>query len=90
MNKRSSKQRSVGRRIAGVTMPITRKRIKWGRNWLCLCNSGLKYKNCCLKELEDITNSDGNANIVALPKDVQTMIDTQKQLPEKVGVNRDG
>jgi uncharacterized protein YchJ len=24
--------------------------VKVGRNQLCLCGSGLKYKNCCLKK----------------------------------------
>jgi hypothetical protein len=78
MSKMSSKQRSINRRIVGVTMPITRRRIKWGRNWLCLCNSGLKYKNCCLKEMNKIRTSDGNANIMSLPDDVQDIVDKQQ------------
>ena len=88
MSKKQSEQRSLGRRIAGVTMPIGRKRIKWGRNWLCLCGSGVKYKNCCLDEIETLTVSDGNATVVKLSEDIQHLIDLHnktKKTGEKSG-----
>ena len=75
MSKISSVKRNIGRRIAGVTMPIQRRRIRWGRNWLCLCGSGKKYKHCCQGELDEITASDGNANVVGISSDVQKIID---------------
>lgn len=79
MNSKLSEQRSLGRRLAGVTMPISRKRIRWGRNWLCMCGSGAKYKKCCMSEINSITASDGNANIKLLSKDIQKMIDAHKK-----------
>lgn len=85
MSKKQSQQRSLGRRIAGVTMPITRKRMKWGRNWLCLCGSGQKYKNCCLHEIQSINESDGNANVEGLSEDIQKMIDNHNEAQKNGG-----
>lgn len=75
MSKQSSDQRSLGRRILGTTMPIGRKRMKWGRNWPCLCGSEKKYKNCCMNEIESLTISDGNAKVQTIPEDMQKKID---------------
>lgn len=72
--KRSSADRSLGRRIFGVTMPIHRKRIKWGRNWPCMCGSDKKHKNCCHKTTADLTLQDGNENVVELSEDVQKLV----------------
>lgn len=84
MDKRLLEQRSLNRRIIGITMPITRKRIKYGRNWPCLCGSKDKYKNCCMAEIDSLTASDGNANITTLPDDIQKMIDEyQKEKDRK-------
>lgn len=84
MNKKSSELRSLSRRMSGVTMPISRKRTKWGRNWPCLCGSEKKYKNCCLDNINSLTASDGNAKVEALPEDIQKMIDAQtKENKEK-------
>ena len=72
--KRSSAERNLGKRIFGVTMPIERKRTKWGRNWPCICDSGKKYKNCCYDITEAMTRQDGNANVVELSEDVQKLV----------------
>jgi len=74
MKKRSSAERNLGRRIFGVTMPIERKRTKWGRNWPCMCGSGKKHKNCCLQTTESLTLQDGNASVVELSEDVQKLV----------------
>ena len=79
MSKKQSLGRNLGRRIAGITMPITRRRAKWGRNWPCLCGSGEKYKKCCLPELLSITASDGNANVQPLSEDVQNLIKAHQE-----------
>ncbi len=79
MNKRSSELRSLSRRISGVTMPIVRRRMRWGRNWPCLCGSEKKYKYCCMAEIDSFTISDGNANVVALSEDIQKMIDAHRK-----------
>lgn len=79
MSKRSSELRSLGRRISDVTMPITRRRMRWGRNWPCLCGSEKKYKRCCMAEIDSFTASDSNANITALPEDIQKMIDVYRK-----------
>lgn len=79
MSKNLSELRSLGRRIDGITMPITRKRIKWNRNWPCLCGSEQKYKKCCMNEIDSITASDGNANVTALSDDIQKMIDDHRK-----------
>jgi len=71
---RPSEQRSLKRRIAGVTMPITRKRAKWGRNWLCLCGSKKKYKNCCMKDIEALDNEDQNARVSPIPQEMVAMV----------------
>ncbi len=77
---KKSEQRSLSRRISGVTMPIGRKRIKYGRNFQCLCGSGKKYKRCCMTQIEATTAYDGNATVTELSKDVQKMIDGLKEL----------
>lgn len=79
MSSKLSEQRNLGRRVAGVTMPIHNKRTKWGRNWLCLCGSGKKYKKCCMKEIENLTASDGNAKVEILSEDIQKLIDQHKE-----------
>jgi hypothetical protein len=53
--------------------------MKWGRNWKCLCGSDKKYKNCCQKEIDELTASDGNAHVEALSEDVQKMIDDHRE-----------
>ena len=78
-----AKRSSLQRRLHGVTMPITRRRMKWCRNWPCLCGSGKKYKVCCLNEIESITASDGNANVTKLPEDIQKMIDAHRKAEEE-------
>lgn len=82
---RKSEQRSLGRRIAGVTMPISRRRMRWGRNWPCLCGSDKKYKRCCLNEIDSFTASDGNANVDKLSPDIQKMIDYQRDMLKNGG-----
>jgi len=84
MSRTSSESRSLGRRLAGVTMPIGRKRMKWGRNWLCLCGSGKKYKVCCLEQITSLTTSDGNASVTKLPEDIQKMIDVRRKEDGKI------
>lgn len=86
MSTKSSERRSLGRRIAGVTMPISRKRTRWGRNWPCLCGSKKKYKYCCLKEIDSITVLDGNEEVTKLPEDIQEMIDVQREIQKTGGV----
>lgn len=63
-------------------MPITRKRIKWSRNWPCLCGSEKKYKNCCMNEIESLTISDGNAKVRKLSEDVEKMIAAEQEARE--------
>lgn len=79
MKQKRSEQRNLSNRLAGVTLPISRKRTKWGRNWPCLCGSGKKYKKCCINEINNITTSDGNANVESLPEDIQKMIDARQE-----------
>ncbi len=43
-----------------TTKPIRRKRIKWQRNWPCVCSSGLKFKKCCMKDMQALDLLDGN------------------------------
>lgn len=83
MSNKSSERRNLGRRIAGVTMPISRKRMKWKRNWLCLCGSEKKYKNCCLSDIDALTVVDGDANVEALSEDIQKMIDAHSKAEKK-------
>lgn len=80
MNKMLSGLRNLKKRLAGVTLPINRKRMKWGRNWLCLCGSGKKYKQCCIAEITSLTALDGNAVTKQLPEDIRNMIDDQNKL----------
>lgn len=89
MNMKSSQQRSIGRRMAGVTMPIVRKRMKWYRNWTCLCGSGKKYKRCCMNEINSLTASDDNANITPIPKGVKTVVDYYQKKKEDGSVKKD-
>lgn len=77
---KKSERRSLGRRISGVTMPIQRKRMKWGRNWPCLCGSNRKYKSCCMDEIDSVTVSDGNADVTKLPEHIQKMIDAEHEV----------
>ena len=79
MSKKLSKLRNFSKRLNGVTMPINRKRIKWGRNWPCLCGSGKKYKRCCSDEITGLTVSDGNAKVQELSEDIQKMIDIKQK-----------
>ncbi len=88
MKQKSSEQRSLQRRIANITMPITRRRMRWGRNWPCLCGSEKKYKRCCLREIDAITVSDGNANVVALSKDVQEIISAHQKAQKNGGMKK--
>lgn len=73
-------QYKLKRRIDGVTMPITRKRVKWGRNWLCVCDSGKKFKYCCMNEINSFAAFDGNANVTELPEDIQRIMDAHKEM----------
>ncbi len=73
MKTKQSKQRNMFRRLNGVTMPIGRKRIRWSRNWKCLCGSSKKYKKCCMMEIDSLTASDDNATVVPIPEDIQKM-----------------
>jgi len=68
-------------------MPIRRKRIKWQRNWLCLCGSGKKYKRCCIPEITSLTAQDGNAIVEQLPEDIQNMIDDKNRLGVGPAIN---
>jgi len=79
---KKSKQRSIARRISGVTMPIRRKRIKWNRNWKCLCGSNRKYKNCCMKDLDTLSSSDGNMVVRDVPEDVHELVNLIKEQQE--------
>lgn len=90
MSSKLLKQRSLQKRIQGVTMPISRKRMKWGRNWLCLCGSKIKYKNCCIGKIGDLTASDGNAQVEALSEDIQRIIDNHKEARKKGDMKRNG
>lgn len=90
MNKMSSEQRNLAKRIDGVTMPIGRKRMKWGRNWLCLCGSGKKYKKCCLDEINDLTTYDSNAEVSELSKDIQELIHTHRKALGEGGIKKSG
>ncbi len=83
MRNKLSARRNLDRRIQGVTMPICRKRTRWGRNWPCLCGSDKKYKNCCINEINSFTAVDGNENVTALSEDIQKLIDEHNQLDKK-------
>ncbi|MCK5614745.1 SEC-C domain-containing protein [Candidatus Pacearchaeota archaeon] len=87
--KKSSELRSLSRRIKGVTMPIHRKRIKWLRNWDCLCGSGIKYKKCCMNNIENLTVSDGNASIEEVSKDVQNIVNAHRESADKGSLKKD-
>ena len=87
---KNTKGLNLQRRIQGVTMPIGRKRIKWGRNWPCLCGSKKKYKNCCLDEIDDLTTYDDNAQVSEISKDLQELIDSHRKALGKGGIDQDG
>ena len=53
MNRQSKKS-------AEVTKPLRRKRMRWGRNWTCVCGSGKKFKKCCFKDMAALDAEDGN------------------------------
>ncbi len=94
--------RNINKRLAGITMPICRKRMKWGRNWLCLCGSDKKYKHCCIAEITSLTAQDGNAVVEQLPEAIQKMVDAKNNLSDgptidfivgsdgKVGIRNNG
>lgn len=90
MKQKSSELRNLRRRIDGVTMPISRKRIKWSRNWKCLCGSEKKYKNCCMGEIDNLATIDGNATIQTLSGDIQEMINAHREAEKKKGVGQNG
>lgn len=92
MSNKLSERRNLARRMSGVTMPIGRKRVKWGRNWPCLCGSDKKYKNCCINEIDSLTCVDGNADVTALPEDIQKLIDehNQREGKQKGGTKTNG
>lgn len=89
MSNKSSERRSLGRRISGVTMPIRRKRIKWGRNWPCLCGNVKKYKYCCMAEIDATTAWDGNAVVQVLSEDIQNMISDHQKKQKSGGIKND-
>lgn len=79
MKTKPSEQRSFAKRLNGVTMPIRRRRLKWGRNWLCLCGSEKKYKNCCVLEIDALSASDGNEKVEEIPANVKQMVADWKE-----------
>lgn len=81
MAKVKTSLRKLKRRLDGVTMPLSRKRLDWGRNWLCMCGSGKKYKKCCLSQAQQQDSIDGNANEAPLPEGVQEIV--QRHVMEK-------
>ncbi len=83
MSNKLSERRSLARRISGVTMPIERRRMKWQRNWPCLCGSKIKYKNCCLGDTNRLTSSDGNAQVKEIPENIQKMVDAHLKAKEQ-------
>lgn len=60
-------------------MPIKRKRCKWGRNSLCLCGSGKKFKNCCLDQIDALTSQDSNADVQSLSPDLEQLVSSIKE-----------
>lgn len=48
-------------KISPKTQPIRKKRMRWNRNWKCVCGSDKKYKKCCMKEIEELNLIDQNA-----------------------------
>lgn len=87
MSNKQSEQRSLGKRLAGVTMPISRKRMRWQRNWRCLCGSDKKYKNCCLKDISELTLSDGDASVKDLPENIKKIINLHSEEEKAKGGN---
>jgi len=85
MGRKLSEQRNVSNRLSGITMPIIRRRIRWGRNWPCLCGSEKKYKNCCLSDIQEITASDGNADVKEMPDSIKQIIQKIKEAEAEKG-----
>ncbi|KKN91101.1 hypothetical protein LCGC14_0219660 [marine sediment metagenome] len=83
---KNTKALNLQKRLRGVTMPINRKRTRWGRNWLCLCGSNKKYKNCCINDVDGLTVYDSNAKTEELSTDVQNIVDFHR----KEGVKKNG
>jgi len=73
---KNSKQRSFHKRVDGVTMPIRRKRSRWGRNWPCLCGSNKKYKHCCMDHIQALDSGDQNAIVTPIPEEM--IVDIEK------------
>jgi hypothetical protein len=71
-------------------MPIQRKRMKWQRNWLCLCDSGRKYKNCCMKDIDELTSSDGNASVDPLSPAIKDIVEAHCKLDGNGGLKKNG
>lgn len=80
---RTSMARNIRNRINDVTMPIERKRCKWGRNNLCLCGSGKKFKNCCINDIDTLTLQDGNASVQQLTPDLQKLVSSIKEMNQE-------
>lgn len=84
MSKKLSELRKAYRRASDITVPIRRKRVRWNRNWSCLCGSKKKYKRCCMGNIEDLTSFDGNVDTIELP---EYKSDFCKELGSAVEVN---
>lgn len=75
--------------VKEVTKPIIRKRIRWGRNWLCLCSSGKKYKRCCMGRINKLTSLDDNASIGELYNDIEEVVRPDKEVRLREDFNTD-
>lgn len=74
MNMKPFEHCDIQRKINEVTMPIKRKRIKWCRNWPCLCGSNKKYKKCCMSDIDNLTTIDANAIVENLPDNIARIV----------------
>jgi len=83
----SSEQRNLARRVAGVTTPIHRKRMRYSRNFPCLCGSGKKYKKCCLLDIESVTEHDDNAKTEPLSPEISKLINQIQEDNKRKGKN---
>jgi len=90
MSLKPSNKRNLERRIAGVTMPISRKRTKWCRNWPCLCGSGKKYKKCCLRDIDALTAVDGDAKVEELPPEIKDIVEEIQAKLKEGGLKSNG
>jgi len=88
MNPASHVPRNLQNRVDGVTMPLQRKRLKWKRNWSCLCGSGKKYKKCCMGDIQKLDREDGNANITELSEDVARQVEYLRAIQETLVEHR--